>query len=383
MPLVAHSALPTFDRLRGEGHEILDPARARRQDIRELHVGFLNLMPDAALAATERQFLRLVGASNRIAQLFVHPFTMAGVDREGAARERVERYYEPFERLKREGLDALIVTGANVTEADLTREAFWEPLIEVMAWGRENVASMLCSCLTSHAAFQWLHGVRRTHLPAKRWGVYSHRVTDRSHPLVAGINTRFETPHSRFNDVARAEMEAAGLRVLVESEQGGVLVATSPDGFRFVYFQGHPEYDRESLLKEYKREVGRYLRGERDDYPPSPENYFPAGVERRFAAYREEVERARAAGAPPPGFPEEEVLPDLDNTWTDTGKALVNNWLGLVYQLTDYDRRRPFAPGVDPADPLGLGPGPGRGRDRDRDGPAEAPSPARAGPRAG
>ena len=355
MPLVAHSALPTFDRLRSEGQEILDPERARRQDIRELHVGLLNLMPDAALAATERQFLRLIGASNRIAQFFVHPFTMAGVERGREARERVERFYEPFERLQREGLDALIVTGANVTEADLTREAFWEPLIEVLAWGRENVASILCSCLASHAALQWLHGVRRTHLPEKRWGVYSHRVRDRAHPLVAGINTRFETPHSRFNDVARAQMEAAGLRVLVESGEGGVLVATSPDGFRFVYFQGHPEYDRESLLKEYKREVGRHLRGEREDYPPSPENYFPPDVERRFAAWRGEVERARGSGAPPPGFPEAEVLPELDNTWTDTGKALVNNWLGLVYQLTDYDRRRPYAAGVDPADPLGLG----------------------------
>ena len=354
MPLVAHSDLPTFDRLRREGHEILDPGRAKRQDIRELHIGFLNLMPDAALAATERQFLRLVGASNQIAQLFVHPFTMAGVERQGAARERVERFYEPFDELKREGLDALIVTGANVTEADITREAFWGPLIEVLDWGRENVTSMLCSCLASHAAFQWLHGVQRTHLPAKRWGVFTHRVTDCDHPLVAGINTRFETPHSRFNDVARDQMESAGLRVLVASDEGGVLVATSPDGFRFIYFQGHPEYDRESLLKEYKREVGRFLRAECDDYPPFPEHYFSPPVAERFDAFRALVERARDTAEAPPDFPEEEVLPELDNTWADTGKALVNNWLGLVYQLTDYDRRRPFVPGVDPDDPLGL-----------------------------
>ena len=354
MPLVAHSDLPTFDRLRGEGHEILAPERARRQDIRELHIGFLNMMPDAALAATERQFLRLVGASNRIAQLFVHPFTMAGVERKGAARERVERFYEPFEHLKGEGLDALIVTGANVAEADITREAFWEPLLEVLDWGRENVASMLCSCLASHAVFQWLYGVRRTRLPAKRWGVYSHRVRDGAHPLVAGINTRFDTPHSRFNDVPREEMEAAGLKVLVESAEGGVLVATSPDGFRFIYFQGHPEYDRESLLKEYKREVGRYIQGECENYPPSPENYFTPPAAQRLAAYREAVVRARKLGTAAPAFPEAEVRPELDNTWADTSKALVNNWLGLVYQLTDYDRRRPFAPGVDPDDPLGL-----------------------------
>lgn len=359
MPLIAHSGLPTFERLRREGQEVLDPDRARQQDIRELHIGLLNLMPDAALAATERQFLRLVGGANRIAQLFVHPFTMPGVQREGAARERVERFYEPFDDLRRDGLDALIVTGANVAEADITREPFWEPLLEVLEWGRENVASMLCSCLASHAAFQWLYGVRRTHLPEKRWGVYSHRVTDPSHPLVAGVNTRFDTPHSRFNDVPRGRMEAGGLRVLVASDEGGVLVATSPDGFRFVYFQGHPEYDRESLLKEYKREVGRYLRGETGDYPPSPHRYFTPEVERRLAAWREDAVRARRDGAPPPAFPEEELLPRLDNTWTDTGKALFNNWLGLVYRVTDFDRRRPFAPGIDPADPLALGPGPG------------------------
>lgn len=366
MPLIAHSGLPTFDQLRREGQEILDPERARRQDIRELHIGLLNLMPDAALAATERQFLRLVGASNRIAQLFVHPFTVEGVERRGPARERVERFYEPFDELRRDGLDALIVTGANVAEADITREAFWPPLMEVLAWGREHTASMLCSCLASHAAFQSLHGVRRTRLPHKRWGVYSHRVTDPSHPLVAGINTRFDTPHSRFNDVSRARMEACGLRVLASSEEGGVLIATSPDGFRFIYFQGHPEYDRVSLLKEYKREVGRYVRGEAEDYPPFPEHYFPPRAARRLEAYREEIERAAAGRAggvsgtggeetAGPGFPEEEVLRDVDNTWTDTGKALFNNWLGLVYQLTDYDRRRAFAPGVDPADPLGLG----------------------------
>ena len=75
MPLVAHSDLPSFDRLRQEGQEVLLPGRAEKQDIRELHIGLLNMMPDAALQATERQFLRLVGSCNRIAQFYVHLFT--------------------------------------------------------------------------------------------------------------------------------------------------------------------------------------------------------------------------------------------------------------------------------------------------------------------
>ncbi|RKW19031.1 MAG: homoserine O-succinyltransferase, partial [Cardiobacterium sp.] len=68
MPLVAHRPLAALDRLRAEGQEILDVERAHRQDIRELHIGLLNIMPDGALKATERQFLRLIGNSNRIAQ---------------------------------------------------------------------------------------------------------------------------------------------------------------------------------------------------------------------------------------------------------------------------------------------------------------------------
>ena len=48
------------------------------------------------------------------------------------------------------------------------------------------------------------------------------------------------------------------------------------------------------------------------------------------------------------------MLPHCDNTWGDTGKAIVNNWLGLVYQLTNLDRQQQFMEGVDPDDPLQL-----------------------------
>lgn len=354
MPLVAHSELPAFERLRRDGQEILTVDRALHQDIRELHLGLLNMMPDAALEATERQFLRLVGSCNRIAQFYVHPFTIAGVEREGTARAHVENHYEDFRRLQEEGLDALIITGANVTEPDITQEAFWEPLVEVMDWANRCVCSTYMSCLASHAAFKRYHGIDRTHLSQKLWGVYEHRVVDPVHPLVGNVNTRFNTPHSRFNDVPREQMQSAGIRVLVASEQAGVLSAVSPDGFRFVYFQGHPEYDANSLLKEYKREVGRFIRGEREDYPPYPEHYFAPDATRTLALYRDSLLQARAQGEAPHAFPEGAVAPYLDNTWTDTGKALFNNWLGLVYQLTHMDRKRPFMSGVDPEDPLGL-----------------------------
>ncbi|MCA9947617.1 MAG: homoserine O-succinyltransferase, partial [Anaerolineales bacterium] len=178
--------------------------------------------------------------------------------------------------------------------------------------------------------------------------------TQKAHPLLRHINTRFDVVHSRYNAITRAQLEAAGLAILVEGEAGGVHMAVSPDQFRIVYFQGHPEYDFNSLLKEYKREVLRFIAGEIDEYPPHPENYFPATAAAIADEYQAIILASQEASTPIPPFPEAAIAQHLDNTWGDTGKALFNNWLGLVYQLTALDRKRPFVPGIDPNNPLGL-----------------------------
>lgn len=349
MPLVAHSDLPSFEDLRLAGHDVLSLSRARQQDIRELHIGFLNMMPDAALRATERQFIRLIGSCNRIAQFFVHPFSLPGLSRGASAKAYIADHYEPFEAVAAAGLDALIITGANVASPVLEEQDFWEPLVKVVDWAENNVASVLCSCLATHAVLRYRYGIAREPLPAKRWGVFPHRVASRAHPLLRDINTRFDAPHSRFNDISRAQLEAAGLVVLADSDSGGVHLAVSPDQCRTVFFQGHPEYDQVSLLKEYKREVLRFAAGERDR-PPLPERYFDERTARYVTVQTDRVEAGEALAE---DF-ETGVLPHLDNTWGDTAKAIFNNWLGVVYQLTSLDRRAQFMPGVDPEDPLGL-----------------------------
>jgi homoserine O-succinyltransferase len=355
MPLVASTDLPTFDRLKQEGETVVPRDVALHQDIRELHIGLLNMMPDAALAATERQFFRLVGESNAIAQFYMHPFTLKELKRGPDGRAHVERHYETFEQIRAQGLDALIISGANVTQPDLAREPFWQPLIEVVDWAYQNVTSTLCSCLASHAVLQFRYGQARRHLGFKRWGVYSHRVVERKHPLVADVNTRFDVPHSRFNQIDRSQFETAGLRVLVESEVAGVHLATSEDGFRLVFFQGHPEYDTVSLLKEYKREVTRFSRGERPDYPPLLDNYFTPRLQAILDEHKQRVVDARIRGQAYAEFPESLVAAGLDNTWHDTAEAVIDNWVGKVYQLTSHDRKHPFQPGIDPNDPLALG----------------------------
>jgi homoserine O-succinyltransferase len=354
MPLVAHSTLPTFDRLRREGENVVPRDVALHQDIRELHIGVLNMMPDAALAATERQFFRLVGESNAIAQFYMHPFTLKELKRSPEGEAHVAQHYESFEQIKAQGLDALIITGANVTQPDLSLEPFWKPLNKVIDWAFDNVTSTLCSCLATHAILQFRYGQKRRPLGFKRWGVFPHRLVDRKHPLVADVNTRFDVPHSRFNQVDRSQFEAGGLHVLVESEEAGVHLAVSADGFRIVFFQGHPEYDTVSLLKEYKREVARFSKGERPDYPPLLDNYFSLKAQAILDEHRERVLSAHAQGKIVPEFPESLISAGLDNTWHDTAEAVIDNWVGKVYQLTSVDRKQPFQPGIDPNDPLGL-----------------------------
>ena len=354
MPLVSHVPLPTFDRLRGLGEEVLTLDQARHQDIRELHIGLLNMMPDAALRVTERQFLALIGACNQIAQLFVHVFSVDGLSRGAETQQYIDQYYTTFEQLQEDGLDALVITGANVANPLLQQEPFWESLEAVIGWAAENVTSVLCSCLATHALVKQLYGIERQPLPRKLWGVYGHRAARAGHPLLRDVNTRFDVPHSRHNAVTREQLEAAGLTILVESDEAGVHMAVSPDQLRVVYFQGHPEYSINSLLKEYKREASRYCAGERQDYPLPPANYFPFEALEIAVRHQQAIETSLKRGAPAPPFPEAELVPHLDNTWGDSAKAVFNNWLGLVYKLTDYDRRRPLMPGIDPNDPLGL-----------------------------
>jgi homoserine O-succinyltransferase len=350
MPLVRNSKLPTFSRLKDEGWLVLEPERSSHQDIRELHIGFLNLMPDAALEATERQFFRLVGESNMIVQIHIHPFTLPMIERGEQAAAHIAQHYDDFDKLKEEGLDALIVTGANVS-IPVTDQTYWKPMIEAIDWAKNNTTSVLCSCFASHIAMAHGHKQPPTRHNDKRWGVFRHRVMDKAHPLVNGMNTLFDAPHSRFGDISREQFEQADMRILVESPDVGVHMATSKDGFRLICFQGHPEYDVFSLLKEYRREVTRYINGERPDYPPLPDHYLGDEAEAIAMQFKEDVLSGKYGAE---HFPEKEISPILDNTWVDSARSVMGSWIGLVYQVTNMDRRKQFMDGVDPQNPLGI-----------------------------
>ena len=348
MPLVAYKNIPSFERLQKDGHLIISEDRALRQNFRGLHIGLLNMMPDAALEITERQFFRLIGRSDRIVQFYMHPFTIEGIERSADAQDYIDKYYETFEEIKAAGLDALIITGANVPTRDLNAVDFFEPLREVFDWAFENVTSVLCSCISTHASMQALYGEERTRLPDKLWGIFEHRVLDETQPLTRGINTCFHAPHARNNMVSKEQFERNNMRVLAESADAGVHLACSDDGLKLVCFQGHPEYDRISLLKEFKRDLNFYISGKIDQRPTIPQNYFAAGELHKIEAMVEDVLQKKDISA----FDENFAQSIIDNTWQDTARSIIQNWIGAVYQVTGYDRHQAFMEGIDPNNPL-------------------------------
>jgi len=334
MPLVAHSNLPAFAALRSEGIDVVSPGAADSA-LPDLRVGLLNLMPDAALQATERQFMRLVSAYGDAANLHVIPFAVRADYRADIAVEHIQSYYSSFDALRADAPDALIITGANPAAADITTEAFWDPMIEVIDWGREHVGPVLCSCLATHAVLHHYHNTPRVELPQRQWGVYAHDILVTDHPLLSGISAPMQAPHSHRYGVSREAMESAGLTVLVASDEAGVHLAVGnpafeKNGSQFVYFQGHPEYDAISLLKEYKREIQRFNIGSRQTFPPYPEYYLDAEAKRQVDDYERRVTESDFAQQTIPPFPEESISRRCVNTWHAAGMQIYRNWLAAV-----------------------------------------------------
>lgn len=325
MPLFSDSKLPSIDRVRQEGTPVVSSNQAL--NVKPVRVGLLNMMPDRAIAATERQFLRLLSSCDDVG-VHLHPFSIPEIPRSEDASAHMQAHYQSFAEIRELGLDALIVTGANVTQPELTAESFWLSLVEVMSWADAHVPSTVCSCLATHAGAKIFHGIDREHLDAKCWGVFEHELIA-DHFLLEGIPQQFMMAHSRFNQVTQQALQSQGVEVLVSSAQAGVQMAIEPE-LRMVYFQGHPEYEEISLLKEYKREVVRYALAERDTYPPLPENYFPNQVLDVLEGFRQQISKASDKETVLLDFPEAVLNSAVEDTWQPVSRQLYRNWLHWV-----------------------------------------------------
>ena len=252
---------------------------------RGLTIGLVNNMPDTALESTERQFLELLRAAAGDLPVRLRLYALPDVPRSESGRRHVRDAYVPIEDLLGSDLDGLIVTGTEPRARCLADEPYWGSLTQLMDWAEHNTTSTIWSCLAAHAAVLHLDGIERQLLEDKQFGVFDCAIVA-EHPLMAGIPGRIQIPHSRWNALPEPALASRGYITLTRSAEAGVDTFIKQRKSLFVLFQGHPEYDERALLREYRRDIGRFLRRERDTYPTMPHGYFDEVSANVLAAFR-------------------------------------------------------------------------------------------------
>jgi homoserine O-succinyltransferase len=290
-----------------------------------IKIGLINNMSDEALKATERQFISLLESASDNMPIHLSFYTLPGVPRSGFTAGHISRRYSEIEELWDGHLDGLIVTGREPKAANLADEPYWDSFTRMLGWAQENCHATVFSCLAAHAAIQHMDGIRRVQRDDKVFGIFEcARVSD--HWLTAGTGSHFRLPHSRWNGVPEEQLRDCGYKVLTRSAEAGVDTFIKQQKRLFVFFQGHPEYESDTLLREYQRDVGRYIKGQAPKYPSMPKSYFEETTVDELTVLQEKTLARRR----------EELLPELtvilankriDNTWQSSAAGIYRNWL--------------------------------------------------------
>ncbi|MGP8249019.1 MAG: homoserine O-acetyltransferase/O-succinyltransferase family protein [Candidatus Dormibacteria bacterium] len=296
-----------------------------------MEIAFVNLMPDPAFSDTEEQFLSLLlhASQETRVPIRVGLFWIRGVPRGAEAMGRIAKSYAEVDTLFGAPLDALIVTGTEPRTVKIDDEAFWPTLSELILWSAEAVPSVILSCLAAHAAAKLFHGLDRALLPSKLAGVYRAEPADGT-ALTKGLANPVRIPHSRSNDIPTSALEFHGYRKVLCSGENWTAMELERSRARFLMFQGHPEYFQNSLLREYRRDVRRYLQRERDDYPTVPDGYLDESgllLLDEFARLRTTVARDPAGMA---AFPSKALESHIEPNWRRVAETLYSNWLSQM-----------------------------------------------------
>ncbi|GAA4805667.1 homoserine O-acetyltransferase MetA [Tomitella cavernea] len=300
MPVTMSYDLPARAILESERIFVMSDERAGHQDIRPLRIAIVNLMPVKVVAET--QLLRLL--SNTPLQIDITLLHMASHVSRTTSAAHLDAFYSTFDDVSGQHFDGLIITGAPVERLDFEQVDYWPELTRILDWSRTHVQSTLHVCWGAQAALYRHYGVGKHEMPQKLSGVFDHRLTGRPSAVVTGFDDEFLAPHSRYTDVRAVDVEATGeVDVLARSDEAGVFLAATPDG-RQVFVTGHPEYDADTLAREYARDRKQGLP------VPVPAHYFP-----------DDDPAARPV-----------------NRWRGHGHLLFANWLNYcVYQETPFD----------------------------------------------
>jgi homoserine O-succinyltransferase len=286
-------------------------------------------MPESAVDTTERQFLKLMTAKAGAPKIRLHRFMLPEPMLAASLRPAVAARYASTDRLDEFSLDALIVTGNEPRTPTLPEEPYWNSLTKLIDWAQDNTISALWSCLAAHAAVLHLNGVERRPLDEKRSGVFEFEMTSKD-PIIGGATSPILVPHSRLNELHERELVAHGYDVLTHSAEAGVDAFIRRDKSLFLFFQGHPEYEAHTLLHEYRRDLGRFLRRENDSPPAVPRDYFDAPTQARLEALTAQAQAERR-----PDLLQGLLRAPLDcapQKWGTWSTTIIGNWLAYITQ---------------------------------------------------
>ncbi len=304
MPIILPSSLPAYGALRDEGVMVMSDDQARRQDIRPLRIGLLNLMPTKVRKQTEIQFGRLFGSTPL--QIDLQLIRMTDFRPRDMAPDYLRVFYRPFSEVRKEKFDGLIITGAPIEHLSFEEVTYWEELQEVMQWTQSNVHSTFGVCWGGMAMLWHFHRVEKHMLPHKAFGCFRHRNLAPSSPYLRGFSDECIVPVSRWTMVRKADADAKDLQTLLmgSEELGPCLIQDSRH--RAVYVFNHFEYDRNTLKGEYDRDIaaGKPIN--------LPGNYFP----------------------------NDDPTMTPRNSWRSHGHLLYGNWINEIYQTTPFDPDR-------------------------------------------
>jgi homoserine O-succinyltransferase len=294
-----------------------------------VRVAFINNMPDAALEDTEMQFFDLLEAASGDVLVSVSLYSLSGVPRGERGQQRLSNFYSSTNELFGDRFHGMVMTGTEPKQANLRNEPYWSALASVIDWAENNTVSTILSCLAAHAGVLYSDGINRHPLSDKQFGVFAFNKST-SHQLTSGTEELIRFPHSRWNEVRADDLAACGYTVLTQSADSGVDSFTKKKKRSlFVHFQGHPEYHAQTLLKEYRRDIKRFVRAERETYPTMPTDYFDAVPTRLVTEFRDLVLSDRREELME-GFPEAVLAGGLQNTWRSSATAIYRNWLHYV-----------------------------------------------------
>lgn len=328
MPLIVEDGrVPTRWAERKSGYTVPPWSKTSAQD-RALSLAFINNMPDAALEDTEIQFFDLLDSASGDISIYVRLYSLPGVPREERGLQHLNSFYLSFDDLWRNQFDAVIVTGTEPHYSNLSDEPYWRVLTEVLDWAERETTSAILSCLAAHAGVLYRDGINRCRLADKKFGIFDSTKLG-THRLTSSVSECVPFPHSRWNEVRDEDLSAAGYTVLTKSPTAGVdLFAKKNRRSLFVHFQGHPEYGVETLFKEYRRDIKRFLKGERETYPAMPHGYFGASSSQAFTSFRERATSCKSKDVMA-WFPEG-VTKDLRNLWRSAALCIYREWLHFL-----------------------------------------------------